>query len=431
MNVAAAQALSPADIVLAYHARTKHSLERYAAGPETLDWDMQPNPFREFEGCARTELELGANRLGTSFAQARAPGGVGAAALTIESLASLLELSMGLSAWKEYGPDRWAVRCNPSSGNLHPTEAYVFPSNVPGIDDGVYHYLSRDHALELRCESDNRSEAPARLWIGLSSVHWREAWKYGERAFRYCQLDVGHALGALRYAAGALGWSATLVEDVGSAELVAIMGLDRAVDFSGAEREEADLLIAIETAPGTNPTAEHRPAFTREGDGNQWAGRANLLDPHPLYRWPVIEQVSQATQGRDAGLPSEFPDYPPLHRTDDVRAAEIILGRRSAQRFDSKFRMSADIFYSMLDSLLDRPNATSGISRRASTPSSSSIASKDSTPASMRCRAIRRRQTRFASSCAGISSGKLRNTCLRIFPSSGCCGPIAGSLRGP
>ena len=24
------------------------------AGPETLDWDLQPNPFREFAGCART-----------------------------------------------------------------------------------------------------------------------------------------------------------------------------------------------------------------------------------------------------------------------------------------------------------------------------------------------------------------------------------------
>src|SRR5437660_12483691 len=30
--------------------------------------------------------------------------------------------------------------------------------------------------------------------VGLSSIHWREAWKYGERAFRYCQHDVGHAL---------------------------------------------------------------------------------------------------------------------------------------------------------------------------------------------------------------------------------------------
>jgi len=357
MSVATVSALSPAGTVLAYHARTKHSLKRYAAGPETLDWDAQPNPFREFEGCARTELKPSADRLGTSFAQAIKPGSIDAAALTIESLASLLQLSMGLSAWKEYGPDRWAVRCNPSSGNLHPTETYVFASNVPGIDDGVYHYLSRDDALELRCERDKRSEAPARLWIGLSSVHWREAWKYGERAFRYCQLDVGHALGALRYAAGVLGWSATLVKDIGSAELAAMMGLDRTDDFSGAEREDADLLMAIDTAPGRYPVAAHRPPLPRKDDGDQWTGRANLLDRHPLYRWPAIGQVSQATQGRDTGWPSESPDYPPRRPTDEIRAAEVILGRRSAQRFDSRFRMSADTLYRLLDSLLDRPNA--------------------------------------------------------------------------
>jgi len=357
MNVAATQALSAAEIVLAYHARTKHSLKRYAAGPETLDWDTQPNPFREFAGCVRTELELGAERLAASFADACTPGSVDPTALTIESVGKLLELSMGLSAWKEYGPDRWALRCNPSSGNLHPTEAYVLSRNVPGIVDGLHHYLSRDHVLELRCQSSSSHDAPARLWIGLSSVQWREAWKYGERAFRYCQLDVGHALGAFRYAAGVLGWRATLVEDLDCAELAALMGLDRTDAFSGVEREDAELLIAIQAAQSTVAAAERNIPGAEESDGNRWTGHANLLDPRPLYRWPVIEQVSQATQGRGTGLPSDFPNHPPLHRTSEARAAELILGRRSAQRFDSKFTMSADIFYRMLDALLDRPNA--------------------------------------------------------------------------
>ena len=110
MTLAATQTLSPAEIVLAYHARTKHRLERYAAGPETLDWDAQPNPFREFEGCARTPLPLTADRIGTSFEQIYARDGVDPAPLTIASVGALLELSMGLSAWKEYGPDRWALR---------------------------------------------------------------------------------------------------------------------------------------------------------------------------------------------------------------------------------------------------------------------------------------------------------------------------------
>ncbi len=161
-----------------------------------------------------------------------------------------MELSFGLSAWKEFGPDRWALRCNPSSGNLHPTEAYIVSRNVPGLDDGLHHYLSRDHTLEQRCRTQQIPGAPARLWIGLSSVHWREAWKYGERAFRYCQLDIGHALGAVRYAAGVLGWTATVIDDIGPAALAASMGLDRTEDFSGVEREDAELLVAIDTVAG-------------------------------------------------------------------------------------------------------------------------------------------------------------------------------------
>jgi hypothetical protein len=130
---------------------------------------------------------------------------------------------------------------------------------------------------------------------------------------------------------------------------------DRAEDFSGVEAEDPELLIAIETAPEASTAAAHVPPRARDGD--EWAGRANLLDPHPLYRWPVIAQVSQATRGRDIGSPSEFPDYPPLLPSSDARAAAILLGRRSAQRFDSKFTMSAASFHRMLDGLLDRPNA--------------------------------------------------------------------------
>ena len=91
------------------------------------------------------------------------------------------------------------------------------------------------------------------LWIGLSSIHWREAWKYGERAFRYCQLDIGHALGALRYAAGALGWQIKLV-CAGGKELASLLGLNRDQDFANAEREDADLLLAVIPHPVSNDT---------------------------------------------------------------------------------------------------------------------------------------------------------------------------------
>ena len=57
------------DQVLAYHQRTKHQLQRYAAGPDTLDWDAQPNPFREWPGAPLVRLPLLAEGLTTTWAQ--------------------------------------------------------------------------------------------------------------------------------------------------------------------------------------------------------------------------------------------------------------------------------------------------------------------------------------------------------------------------
>ena len=47
-------------------------------------------------------------------------GAVPAAPVSIRSLSRLLEYGLALSAWKQAGETRWALRANPSSGNLHP-----------------------------------------------------------------------------------------------------------------------------------------------------------------------------------------------------------------------------------------------------------------------------------------------------------------------
>ena len=63
--------------------------------------------------------------------------------LTISAVASLLELSLGLSAWKSYNGNSWSLRMNPSSGDLHPTECHlILPPllPLPGIGGGVFHY---------------------------------------------------------------------------------------------------------------------------------------------------------------------------------------------------------------------------------------------------------------------------------------------------
>ncbi|MHB1265970.1 MAG: ArsC/Spx/MgsR family protein [Acidithiobacillus ferriphilus] len=341
-----------AQVALAYHERTKHRPDRYASGPETLDWTMQPDPFRTFKDSPTIRLPLCAGRMAWASGSADRPEAAHPPALSLDSLGALLELSLGLSAWKEYGPDRWALRCNPSSGNLHPTEAYVIAHDIQGLEDGLYHYASRSHVLEQRCRAT--AAHPSGLWIGLSSIHWREAWKYGERAFRYCQLDVGHALAALRYAAGLLGWQVRLVASCDSQRLTALLGTGRDQDYAAAEREEPDLLVQL-ISPA-HPQALVEPA-PWDAAHTSWMGQANILDPHPMYHWPVIDEVASATESNhNTASVTRHLDYPPGTSATHLPAAEVIMGRRSAQRFDPQFSMAAAGFYRLVASLLPHPH---------------------------------------------------------------------------
>lgn len=346
----------------AYHERSKHHPQRYAAGPETLDWDSQPDPFRRYTGAPPELLPL----LADAIAATRGPtwadlfGTIEPRTPSRSAIGLLFELSFALSAWKQHGPDRWAVRCNPSSGNLHPTEAYLLAQGVTGLDDGLYHYAPHEHALERRAAGvPGLAEGRAHLWLGLSSIHWREAWKYGERAFRYCQLDIGHALGALRYAAAVLGWRARVVEGLDNAALAALLGLDRGADFGSAEREEPELLV--ELLPGVSTSSSVVPAGWPAS--TQWAGLANRLDRHPMYRWPVIDDVAAATRSTSSGRPRATvappppvasPDDTPTHAaaTATPAAVDLIRQRRSAQRFDPRAVMPHAAFARLVQALV-------------------------------------------------------------------------------
>lgn len=343
----------PRDEVRRYHQRTKHFFDRYAAGPGFLDWATQPDPFRRFTGTEHVALPLAADRQQALYADLFQPGKVPAQLQTVETVGALLELTFGLSAWKSHGGDRWALRCNPSSGNLHPTEGYLVAGrDIRGLERGVYHYQSHAHVLEQRCRIDWTFPG---LLVGVSSIHWREAWKYGERAFRYCQHDIGHALGALRYAAAVLGWKVRLLDDWSDADLARLLGLDRDEDFGAAEREVPDLLCGI------GPAAEETVAPERllqEAAPNAWKGQANILSTHHSHHWPVIEQAHRATL-KPRTEPSGFDIAPlPLLPTPcEIRAADLIRQRRSAQAFDGITSIPANALWRILDATLPHPAA--------------------------------------------------------------------------
>lgn len=322
-----------------YHARSKHALDRYASGPGTLDWEAQPKAFRDWHGTQRIDLPREVAAPETKWGElalARPPLPLNAA-----HLASFLRLCVGLTAWKEHAGARWALRAHPSSGNLHPTETWLIASGVPELHDGLYHYHPLHHALERRAWNDEAH--PAGVWLGFSSIHWREAWKYGERAFRYCQLDMGHVLAAVSYAAALHGWRPRLL-GMDSAAIARSLGLDRAADFAGVESEEAEMMLELQ------------PAAAVPGTWRHWAGKPELLDTRPLYQWPIIEKVAVATHGAPPVIePSvTVPVHRPLSPADgnDIRASQVILKRRSAQAFDGQSQLPQAVFKQMLAAML-------------------------------------------------------------------------------
>lgn len=277
----------------------------------------------------------------------------------LESIAILFELALGLSAWKAFRGNRWALRCNPSSGNLHPTEGYLASAAVDGLAAGVYHYQSRDHLLEQRAAVHGAQWARAfegkGILIGITSIYWREAWKYGMRAWRYCQHDCGHAIAAMSYAAAALGWQTRIVHAASDGDVARLLGLDRDTDFENAEREAPDVLLWLGD-PGVN-AAEF---LARISQGAAWHGRANRLSVSQVP-WPDIDAIHRATHKPSGAVPplswegEPFDLPPPPDPALDLSFPQIARQRRSAVDFDGVTSITSDAFFTMLDCLMPRP----------------------------------------------------------------------------
>jgi SagB-type dehydrogenase family enzyme len=370
------------ETVIHYHVQTKHHYQRYARSAGYLDWANQPNPFRRYEGTILTPLPL--------LAPDEAPvspsyhdiyqGAVPRHRVTVKSLSRFFELALALSAWKRAGESEWPLRSNPSSGNLHPTEGYVLIPALHGLEmkPGLYHYAPKEHGLELRAEfhahhvADMLHPFPSEAFlVGLTSVHWREAWKYGERAFRYCHHDVGHAIGTVRIAASTLGWQAVLLDGCAQDSVAGLTGTQRSADFSQAEAEHPDCLMAVwpanehsQAAAGTMPLYVD-PAHVQASAEAQWFGTANRLSAEHGFDWEIIETVARATWKRQTdkmtislnrvpanaspqgSLTQEQPASPP-----NLPAAQIIRHRRSAVAFDAATSISASTFFRMLERVM-------------------------------------------------------------------------------
>jgi SagB-type dehydrogenase family enzyme len=368
---------NPVDRVIRYHLQTKHHFNRYARSLGYLDWANQPDPFRRFEGAELISLPLlkpDEEPLSPAYDTIYERGAIPCQPVSLSTLSRFFEFALALSAWKKAGESEWPLRMNPSSGNLHPTEGYVVLPKIDGLDlaPGLYHYAPKEHGLELR--ADFPAESVARLLapfpsgaflFGLTSVHWREAWKYGERAFRYCNHDVGHAIGSARVAAATLGWAMVLLDGVQQCTLGKLLGTDRKEDFGEAEREHPDCLAVIWPSECVKPEKIYLQLFVDLNAVNDlvaglWHGKANRLSGEHGVQWDIIDEAAEASWKHSSGQDLVAFSQPlqsknvPMTNHAGLLAGQIIRQRRSAVAFDGQTSISAATFFRMMQGVMPR-----------------------------------------------------------------------------
>ena len=268
-----------------------------------------PNPFRHYEGVPLVDLPADPpSPAADALAVLKGQRGAGDIQDPLEFLSSLLFYSASISAAKETPSGyRYALRVNPSSGNLHPTEIHFACPN------GLYHYRVSSHMLEQRAAGNY-----GQLQFLLTTIYWREAWKYRSRAYRYCLHDIGHAWQALALAARALGCEARAIGNFED---------DRMATLYGLPADEWPMLqVKIHGAP-ESPAAE---------DEKWFGGVPNRLSDATIS-YPLIEEIHAATKATPRllhGSPCVFaPITASTPASGQLPFGEVVRRRRSALDF--------------------------------------------------------------------------------------------------
>jgi SagB-type dehydrogenase family enzyme len=128
----------------------------------------------------------------------------GTGSLTLDNLATLLQLTWGVHGWLEVpGVSRFALKTSPSGGARHSIEVYVLVRKVAGLRRGVYHYNPDAHSLARMTSAGPRRISdylPGQPWYDdagavmlMTSVFERVQWRYPyARAYRAIMAEAGH-----------------------------------------------------------------------------------------------------------------------------------------------------------------------------------------------------------------------------------------------
>jgi SagB-type dehydrogenase family enzyme len=345
---------------LEFHEATKHSRVTVQASMHYLDLENKPNPFKLYTGAPLQKLPTEFLRpslnalvsISGSVSKQRASATMG-----IDTLAELLFFSAGITReLKVQGRGTFYMRAAPATGALYPIELYAVCRDLEGLKAGVYHFSPGDFSLSLLRSGDwtpalssyagsraDVSGAPAS--IILTSIAWRNSWKYQARSYRHWFWDGGVIAANLLATANSAGLRSSVVLGFEDEAVNRLLGL--------RARQEATIAIC----PVGIPDAAAQPLSGRSSEAPP-----PPIDPAftPLSRsevdYPEVWEVHEASCLRDFGevrtwtaRPGEqekepspvpvssglsYPLDPSLPRADEgPDLSQVILRRGSTRRF--------------------------------------------------------------------------------------------------
>lgn len=339
-----------------FHDATSHRIDTGRLGEQyagSMDEALRPRLYKLYPTLSPIPLpqddETSTVPALDAIADATGAGAAGEQIPDLAALARLLRLTDGVMRRVTRGERNIEFRAAPCTGALYHEELYLVCADLPDLPAGVYHYGVHDHALRRLRDGDYRAHlveasgsepglvhAPAILVT--TSVFWRNAWKYLNRAYRHTYWDTGTMLPNTLAVAAAAGLPARLVLAFADEPVAALLGVD-------LDKEGAISCVALGRTTAEPPSAPPideldlptEPYSVRELD---------LPLIRETHRATFLRSGAEAATWRAAGsdtqsspaLPTSRIDLPPPDPMSLPRDPfeDVIRRRRSTRRFSDE-----------------------------------------------------------------------------------------------
>ncbi|MBW1829485.1 MAG: SagB/ThcOx family dehydrogenase [Deltaproteobacteria bacterium] len=362
-----------------YHNLTSYQRDKIPS--HFLDWENQPSTFKTYPDVEFIPLQRDIQIEDESLSDVLkcSQGESKTDVPSITDLSRILFLAYTLTRKAVHGGGYHYYRSVASAGALYPVEIYVATHDVRELQDGLYHFSIANHALiPLRNEdmtgfvADSLHETiekrPSLICL-FTSIFFRSAWKYRERAYRYHLLDTGHLIENLVIALKAQRFPFRLSYDFEDTKINHLLGLD----------ETKEVCLAVCHVPLSRDFIKDLKKADLKELGDSFKSTSRVSNNEIEY--PLIHNIHNAGLIQDLGSRGPFSEDDsvdiPGARTIEINAPDVwpektncegaFFKRKSSRNFIPE-PISRNCLMSLLECLAVADSVDASVSKENQSP---------------------------------------------------------------